>query len=505
VFMKSEYSNLSYEFYYLLRTEIEAEGKLFREPPTLSALRQSSIDKDGMLADHGKERLFRIDTHSFQPYQQPVSVDEWQKVMIFGWKNILARYTAHFDNDKEKALSFCNKAFLGVIMLICDAELKNLEQYKISVPLQKGGNIPDEAVFQLVPEDDPEHCLLKISHHLPDNSRAIAMPEPAVFTAFRPSSSILHCQLKIDTAGSVGLIPMEGENAANPVFLVYGLAHGNVVEAEEQGAKWHDELQNFLVGKGAAVWVRMIPHLLIRQWQFARIDAASRDLRQLLRRGCDIWRKSDEDGELLCLSAQELSEELQNMARLQADAKKMKGLLQKTVKTLEIHRNNLMRVLRRANKDTLQWKLDWKDRDEIPLTDGFNSDIRNLQNHLDYIEGDLTRLEGIRSRWYLHFEGRELALHEQLAVSVNILKIIVTLVTLFNILSSFLGKKPDEFVSLLKSYFQQWQAHFPILALLTHPAAYWLMIILCLFPVFRFFAKEIIRKLKCWKRRLQKK
>jgi len=437
--MKANYSNLSYEFYYLFRTEIEADGKFLREPPTLSALRQSSIDKDGMLADQGKDRLFRIDTHSFQPYQQPVSVDEWQKVMIFGWKNILACYTEHFDNDKEKARSFCNQAFLGVIMLICDAELKNLEQYKISVPLQKGGNIPDEAVFQLVPEDDPEHCLLKVSHHLPDNSRTINMPEPAVFTAFRPSSSILHCQLKIDTAGSVGLIPMEGENAANPVFLVYGLAHGNVVEAEEQGAKWHDELQDFLEGKGAAVWVRMIPHLLIRQWQFARIDADARSLRQRLRGNCDIWSKSEDD-DLFCLSAQDLSAKLQDMARLQADAKEMKGLLQKTVKTLEIHRNNLMRVLRRANKNTLQWKLDWQDRDEIPLTDGFNSDIRNLQNHLDYIEGDLTRLEGIRSRWYLHFEGRELALHEQLTVSVNILKIIVTLVTLFNILD-IIGNK----------------------------------------------------------------
>jgi hypothetical protein len=502
--MKSEYSNLSYEFYYLLRTEIEPDGKLLREPPTLSALRQSS--KDGMLADQGKERLFRIDTHTFRSYP-PVSVDEWQNVLTARWENILACYTEHFDNDKEKARSFCNQALLGVIMLICDAELENLEQYKISVPLQKAGNIPDEAVFQLVPEDDPEHCLLKISHHPPDNSRAITMPGPAVFTAFRTTSSTLHCQLKIDTSvdtAGVRLIPMEGGNAANPVFSVYGLAHGNVAEAEEQGATWHNELQDFLEGK----LVRMIPHLLIRQWQFARIDAKSIRLRQRLRGNCDIWSKSKDD-DLFCLSAQELSKELQDMATLQAEAKNVKGFLQKSVKTLEIHRNNLMRVLRRANKDTLQWKLDWQDGDEIALTDGFNSDIRKLQNHLDYIEGDLTRLEGIRSHWYLHFEGRGLASSQQLAISASILTIIAAVATVFSILPSFLNMTPYQFVSLLKCYlkcyFQQWQAQFPIIALLTHPAAYWLMIILCLFPVSRFFAEKMIRKLNCWKRRLQKK
>ncbi len=334
--MNTSHPNLSYEFYYLLRTEFELEGKLWQEPPSLSNFQKPSIKKEGIPFDNDK-RLFRASTHS-------LPLEKWPVFQKCGWENILACYTGHFAGDDVRAEFFCSHALLGIAMLICDADMSDLAKHRVSIPLQgKDRTVPDEAVFELVPENSPERELLKIFHE-PDNGSE-QMPGPVCLAAFRPQFSTRHCRIKPGSSDS-RLVPMQtASDAPNPIFAVYGLTHGDIVRAEERNATWPGELQNFLEGGGSALLARILPHLIIRGWQFSRMDMAAHDMRRFLQEKCAARSETD-SAELRCLPGQKLSEGLQEMATLQAHAKEMSGQLEKAVKTLEVHRNNTERYCR---------------------------------------------------------------------------------------------------------------------------------------------------------------
>lgn len=484
--MNTQHPNLSYEFYYLLRTEFELNGSLRQEPPSLSNLQNPSVTEDGIPVDSDK-RLFRLSTHS-------LPLEKWPVFQNCGWRNILACYTRHFAGDGVRADFFCSHALLGIAMLICDADMSDLAKHKVRIPLEgKGHIVPDEAVFELVPENSSGRELLKVFHEPDDGSEQ--MPGPACLTAFRPQFSTRHYRIEPGSSDS-RLVPMQTvPDAPNPVFEVYGLAHGDVIRAEARKAAWPCELQNFMEGEDAALLVRILPHLITRRWQFSRMDMAAHDMRRLLREKCAARSETDA-AELRCMPGHKLSEGLQDMADLQAHAKEVSGQLEKAVKTLEVHRNNTERRLKRADRHDPRWRVVWQNEDEAPIPDRFNAGVRNLQNHIDYIRGDRTALDGIRDRWRLHFEERRLVLNEQLAISASVLTIIAAIATIFTIL-------PESLVLPLKHLFTDWQAQYRTVRFLSHPVVLLVSVFLVLWPVLWFLIRTVARKGRFWWSRLK--
>lgn len=388
-------------------------------------------------------------------------------------------------------------------MLISDA---SLESHSVTVSLRGG---TDSSANQVVFK--PDTWLFQVNHTPADGIEK--MPAPAILSRFEPQFQAIqqdkHWQLRLDlpvpqlapldiTPNTVNPIV-----AANPIFAVYGLEHGDLHESGE--FTWPLELQDFLVGKEPALVVRVLPRLIVRQWQFTQLDFAALQVRKHLQARSRFYNQAM----LPCSSSRELSEGLQMMARLNADATLLLGKLQQGIKTLEIHHNNAERWLRRARHYNPNWQVAWQYDDEAPLLDSFNADKQKLQNHITYLQGELTYLEGIRQRWYLHFEGRQLAWSERLGSLGSILAFLVA-VGAASLTAVSLKSAPQNdqgsFLSPLVNIFKDLQAK-PVIAdltnLLSQPVVYWLLILVFLFPIFWHLGKTFGRKMRCsriWRR-----
>ncbi|OAD22748.1 conserved hypothetical protein, membrane [Candidatus Thiomargarita nelsonii] len=235
----------------------------------------------------------------------------------------------------------------------------------------------------------------------------------------------------------------------------------------------------------------------MREWQFNRMDFAAFQVRKYLRARSSYRNQAN----LPCLSSRKLSEGLQAMAMQDADTTLLLGKLHQAIKTLEIHHNNLERWLRRAHSP--QWDVVWQPKDEVPLLDGFNTDVQKLHNHITYIQGELTFLEGIRRRWHLHFEGRQLAWSERLGSLGSILAFLVA-VGAASLTAVGLTNQSQEnngsFLSPLVHFFNWLQAK-PVVAdliiLLSQPVAYWLLVLVFLSPIFWHIGKTLRQKMRC--------
>ncbi|HDN26303.1 MAG TPA: hypothetical protein ENG03_04275 [Thioploca sp.] len=485
--MNAAPSNLSYEFYYLLRTDIERDDHTrLSEPDSFATVQSPRITKDGLAIDNDK-RLFRAD--AFTPERQPAALEEWPIYLKSGWEKIQRYYTEQFANqglNENQAHTFCTQALLGVALLINDASIKS---HAVTVPVT-GHNAmvfkPDDWLLEVVDTED---------------SAVDKMPAPAALYRFesqlRSRRQNQHWQLRLDLP-IPQLAPLDMmTESANPVFAVYGLAHGDLHNVG--AATWPEQLQDFLSGGEPALIVYMLPRLLVRKWQFTRMDLAALTMRKQLR----VCSASHNQTQLSCLSNQQLSEGLQTMAGQAADTSLLLGKLHQAIKTLEIHQHNLARWLRRARKHSQRWEVVWQSDDETPLLDSFDADAQKLHNHIAYTEGELTYLDGIRQRWRLHFDGRQLAWSDRISNLGGILSLLVA-VGVASITASSTGtlsaSGSNSWLSPVVHFLEGLQTH-PFIAdfirLFHNPVVYWVVIFILLLPIFGYLSKAMWRKIRC--------
>lgn len=496
-------SSFSYEFYYLLRTEIEQHHPFCREPPSLSMAPSPSLTETGILIDNDK-RLFRYSVLSTptEDEEAPLQLENWLEQLKIGWKQVQRCYSQHFENqsiNEVQTQAFCHQALLGVALLINDT---HLESHTVMVPFKEpDDSIATQVIFK------PDTWLLQITH-TPDNSDSEQKPIQALLAQFKAQFQVIpqakHWQIQLDSS-IPHLAPMvisqdtaNPDFASNPIFAVYGLAHGDLQTAEE--TSWPQTLQDFLVRNEPAVLVRTLPRLLLREWQLTRMDFAALLVRQYLQKSSAYYHKHVK---LPCLSGRELANGLQTMAEVAADTTLLLGKLQQAIETVEIHRHNLEYRLRRASRYSTDWHVLWQYEEEAPILDHFEADQQKLHNHITYLNSELTYLEGIRQRWHLHFEGQQLIRTEQLGSLGRILAFLVAIgMASFTAVSLSYPSPSDNgsFLSPIVQFFQAFQTE-PIMAdiimLLKQPMVYWLLGLIFLGPIFWGWGKNLVQKMCC--------
>ncbi|RKZ91881.1 MAG: hypothetical protein DRR19_05980 [Candidatus Parabeggiatoa sp. nov. 1] len=254
--MSDKHPNLNYEFYFLFQIEFDYAIKHGQEPLSLANhftqenLHSLKIDKD--------KRLFRY-TPPLTDTGNPPPLDEWEKHLQQGWAQILACYTDAFQQITDaqisikprldKKLGFFQplQAFMGVAMLIMD---ETLDAHQISFDTTEG-----KVTFKPSTQKTPaEKILLKVTDKFGELTDSLKTP--ATVEEFQPvhhPAAMEHWQIQLDPTQPPQLALMQvGEIHPNPVFAVYGLAHGILPTA----ADWPHQLQGFLCsGKGVCYLV----------------------------------------------------------------------------------------------------------------------------------------------------------------------------------------------------------------------------------------------------------
>jgi hypothetical protein len=258
-------------------------------------------------------------------------------------------------------------------------------------------------------------------------------------------------QIQLSETQPIQLLPMQvGENYSNPIFAVYGLAHGVLPD------RITDQLQTFLCSGKVALMTRLLPRLLMQKWQFERLDIAAYQLRQPIDLQNDHYRQIP-DNRLECASNKKLERDLRAMTQMEAAAKQLLARLDAGTKTLEINRDNLEKHLHRSaqvwqylddtpEEQKYEWTLEWQNDTETPLLDNFDLDIRKLKNHATYLQDALTYLDGIRTRWQLHLDGRRL----QYEANIQIMLLVLTFIAAFTSVVAFVTQNPTDVAFLLK-------------------------------------------------------
>lgn len=506
--MSKQHPNLKYEFYFIFRIEFDYANERWLEPPSLltdfatETLQSLQIDKD--------KRLFRY-TPPFSKTGTVSPLEEWEPHLQQGWAQILACYTNAFQQitdahtsenpsfDKKMGFFKPLQTFMGVAMLIMD---DSLDDHQIKLSTNFG-----EMLFKPSTSKTPsEKLLLKIT----DTSGELIkeMNKPAIFKEFErqhdPATAWDSWQIQLDVRQPPFLTLMQvGENHPNPVFAVYGLAHG-VPEL----AIWPSQLRAFLCQSLVAVMARILPRLIMQKWQFQRLNIAAHQLRQWLDTKNEFYQQTN-DASLECASNQQLEQDLRDMNQMSAKAKKLLARLDVGTKTLEFNQRHLKKHLRRSGEtwQTLdqtskkyQWQLTWQHETNTSLLDGFKLDKRFFHNHASYIKNALTYLDDIRSRWQLHLDERRLAYEFNLQITVLMLTFIVT----FTGAVALMIQKPEHvalFLRWLSSDSQQ-------LIQTWEPLLIGINLFILVFIILLFIytgLKSLWRRLRCFGRQLRKR
>lgn len=412
--MSEQESCLNYEFYFLFQIESEYNGKHYTEPVSLSndlieckehfySFKQ--IDKD--------KRFFRYSSKCS-------NLEQWDEELQNVWKDIIACYTFYFQQDNsditdDEIKIFCEQAFMGVSLVIMD---ETLEHHQIKLNTVQG-----EVIFKPSVDKTPSEKFLLQVH----NEKC--MPKSAHFEEFEidgQKKSLKYWHIQLSSTQPPRLKPIEdGENKPNPVFCVYGLAHGKLDPVESVDVNWADQLHMFLCGGKSKVLVYVILRLMVEKWQFTRLYFDAVQFRKCLDLKNDVYKQQTDDS-LACYTNQKLAKGLRDMTTLTTNAQRVLARLDAGIRTLEINRNNLERELQRRREvwqileeypePKLDWNLTWQHDNHAPLLDSFNLNIRNLQNQVTYIKDAVTYLGGIREHWQLHMDERRLKVSQRLSV-----------------------------------------------------------------------------------------
>ncbi len=487
--MSNPQSNLNYEFYWLFQTQ--------SEPAALPDFEEVKVESGNLynikMTDKDK-RLFRWNAEASHP------LDEWAHCLHRGWQQINAYY-AHYGNS-----AFCESAFMGVALLIMD-ETVDTHQIKI------GTTTGNPVIFQSSPHQTTvEKTLL----HVEENQDHV-LPKPVTFEELvELDRSQTAWQIQLSSSHPPRLTPMTiGEKPQNPVFAVYGLAHGRL---EDECA---DQLQSFLCSGSTAVFARLIPRLLMQKWQYTRINEDAHHFRTRLDLKNHLFQQHP-DTKLECLWTSTLEHHLREMADLNATAMFMLSRLQSSIKTLEITRNNIERQLQRSTavwqeldqtvvSHKYDWLLRWQFASHTPILDKVNLDIQHLENHRTYLQSSLNYLTGISQRWELHLEERRLEISERLGQLGHFL---IFLVALGEVIALSHPQTPgteahSQPATGWVSEFLTWLEHtagLQQLGSLLHSSTVYVLLILILLGLPVFYIVIIVgsKKLRCWWRHLTK-
>ena len=414
-----KYPNLDCQLYFLFRTHLWRDGKLQEEPFRGHFY---GLHENGVKIDEDK-RLFR---RNFS------DIHHWQLHLADSWKNILQYYIdAYMETPPRqaeiKAQEFCEMALYGIALLIMD---EDIARHQVNIPLRF---------------DDKQHDLCFALPNPPTELLTVRdtdkqMPEIArfhVFSLANPPTSDNYA-LKIADYHPY-LAPMQPQPTANnPIFAVYAMQHSSGLDQfrPHEILPWVDPFQNFLcVGSHGqpALFVNVLPRLIMRQWQFQRIDSAAKNQRQTLHKYNTIYRDKP-DQYLICTNNRELERQLREIELMRTEADYMAGRLRQAVRTLEINRNNLERHLQ-ATEHEARWQVHWQLDSFKPLLDDFSEEVNKLHNHQEYLQGEVTYLTGARHRWHAYLEARRLKMSERLSILGHILVILVILAEIGNIIS----------------------------------------------------------------------
>ncbi|MDM8566830.1 hypothetical protein QUF74_14400 [Candidatus Halobeggiatoa sp. HSG11] len=464
-------NHLNYEFYFLFQVTCNNANETWQEPLSFpnrivqDNLHSLRIDKD--------KRLFR-----YAPPSNKAKLSEWQQHLQQGWKQITACYQD----------AFLPEAFMGVALLIMNETVK---EYKVSCNTNIGKVTFQPATDNKTPN---EKFLLKIA------SNELREIPPATLEEFepeyQPTTNCYNWQIKISSSQPLNLAPMElGENHHNPIFAVYGLAHGHLPSTAA------NQLQNFLCSGDVALMWQVLTRLIMQKWQFERLDIAASELRQQLDSKNEIYQQIPDDN-LKCANDKKFEKELHDTMQLDANAKQVLARLDAATKTLEINRYNLERNLHRSEQvwqyldktdKTHNWELTWQNDTEVPLLDSFDLNINNLKNHTTYIQAALAYLDGIRTRWQLHLDGQRL----QYESNIQKMLFVLTFIAAFTGVVAFITQNPED-VAILLGIFTDNPQRITQIGHLLLIGINLLILIFFILPFAYLYLKSLGKKFHCW-------
>jgi hypothetical protein len=397
--MTDSTANLGYQLYFLFRTYWWKEAQLVREP-VFSPTQFGSLGEIGIQIDRDKRLFCRT------PRQTALA--DWRTFLQSSWLHILETYAHAFAPQDavlglKKARTFCADNLLGVALLITD---DHLQAHEIIIDLYTSSSAPPMPIYFKC-----DQTVLLSIHDKPDE-----MPAPATFHAFKPT--VGHQVLKADNwtlqlananlpyLQSIKSLPNTSFNY--PIFIVYGLAHGDAAGAEAQGRSWPYSLEKVLlhdVGEGVmkktALLNSAIARFMISESVFEMLDWEARCFREELQLKTTQYALDAQNKRLQYEKPNKvLEQELRDMEELIANTDFHLGRINQAITTLQVNQENFEWRLNHLQLEALDWQIDWQLGHRYPpLLEPLYSDVKNLQTHITYIEGKLAHLKGLRNSW----------------------------------------------------------------------------------------------------------
>lgn len=309
---------------------------------------------------------------------------------------------------------------------------KTVEPHSVTIAMKEAANTDGADETQLLSfqakTDTPLLSLRK------EGSEAVAHLYPFTPMTLGNKPLLKHLQIEWTQARPV-LVPMvEGELTPNPVFSVYAFSFGGSLESSLE-----DKLVNAPFNR-IPLLSSIFERLIVRQWQFGRIDSAAKLLRpELQSRYTAHANYANQYGDVRprCASARLLESQLQEMQVLSNQATFLISRIDSALKTLEINGKNLTRRLVQLSQETPDnpWQLDlgaesdkiqWQPAvEDKPLLAEFYRSIRRLENHQVYLDSQIRYMNGLQQRWQIYLAQRRRKAGDDLNVLLTVFVLLV--------------------------------------------------------------------------------
>lgn len=332
--------------------------------------------------------------------------------MITAWQSVREHYRYAFSPSTEQreieaAQRYCEDNLLGVALLILDDALQR-HHNTIALDLYENPNRVGRVVFNA-----EEKILFNIR-----DTMAI-MPQVATFYRFRPAldgqmRKPENWSLRLDKPSPylLQIQPLSDSHPEfrnNPVFAVYGIAHGNACTTTGQPQAWVEEFADVFLGKSpdplkeTALFNGIHARFLINDHVFETMDSEASHLRLELQSQVMRYFEAKED-RLKEIPNSVLEAELRQMDNLMIRTNYMLGRLQQAITTLTINREIFKQRWAAFPSEYPRWQLSWQPAtislEQSPLLASFQSHLDNLNHHVAYLQGKLTHLHGAHDYWH---------------------------------------------------------------------------------------------------------
>ncbi|EDN67412.1 membrane protein [Beggiatoa sp. PS] len=419
-------THFEYVFFFLLRTSLlTEEGELLEEPSRLNFdSRKQTVKQHGIRFEQDK-RLFLREATANQ------SLDNWALELQAGWQSLEALYAEQFDSE-EQARHYCQKALLGVALLILD-EGASVAHHSVHITSQ-------DKDYQVLRFNKPqsEEFLLNISKS-GEAKQAVLHQFRPITPNGRPMPKSLQLLLADEKPQLAPMI--SGDFEPNSVFLVCGFTYGG-------NDDWKNAVEQLLIQKGPAnrpaLLATIFARLIMGHWQFGRMNEEAKLWRSKLQQINHKYRNyanQDDGARPPCTRTRQLERQLQEMQAYQNEGRLLMSRLQGALQTLDVNGDNLATRLEQIRQVQTDWqirfdksgevdKIKWPpNNDEMPLLASFNLTINKLKDHVIYLKQQIDYLEGLQQQWLLFLRKRHTLSGEQLN----------TLITLFILLFAGAG------------------------------------------------------------------